>query len=61
LTWRRKHGARIRCERRQYLRDFNRLDETTATARELYDAMRKLHPRRANPGSLWGAAHRAKK
>ena len=46
---------------RQYLRDFNRLDETTATARELYDAMLKLHPRRANPGSLWGAAHTAKK
>lgn len=46
---------------RQYLRDFNRLDETTATARELYDAMLKLHPGRANPGSLWSGAHTAKK
>ena len=45
---------------RQYLRDFNRLDETTTTARELYDAMLKLHPGRANPGSLWGGAQRAK-
>jgi len=45
---------------RQYLRDFNRLDETTATARELYDQMLKLHPGRANPGSLWGGAHAAK-
>jgi glyoxylase-like metal-dependent hydrolase (beta-lactamase superfamily II) len=46
---------------RQYLRDFNRLDETTATARELYDAMLQLHRGRANPGSLWGAAQAAKK
>lgn len=45
---------------RQYLRDFNRLDETTATARELYDAMLELYPERANPGSLWTGAHRAK-
>ena len=45
---------------RQYLRDFDRLNEETTTARELYDAMLKLHPRRANPGSLWGGAQRAK-
>jgi glyoxylase-like metal-dependent hydrolase (beta-lactamase superfamily II) len=45
---------------RQYFRDFNRLDEETTTARELYDAMLKLHSRRANPGSLWGGAQRAK-
>lgn len=45
---------------RQYLRDFDRLNETTTTARELYDAMLKLHPGRANPGSLWGGAQRAK-
>jgi glyoxylase-like metal-dependent hydrolase (beta-lactamase superfamily II) len=48
-------------ETRQYLRDFNRLDETTTTARELYDAMLKLYPDRANPGSLWSGAHAAKK
>jgi len=46
---------------RQYMRDFNRLDEATTTARELYDAMLKLHPDRANPGSLWTGAQRAKK
>jgi glyoxylase-like metal-dependent hydrolase (beta-lactamase superfamily II) len=48
-------------ETRQYLRDFNRLDEATTTARELYDAMLKLHPDRANPGSLWSGANAAKK
>ena len=46
---------------RQYLRDFNRLNEATATARELYDAMLELYPNRVNPGSLWGAANTAKK
>jgi glyoxylase-like metal-dependent hydrolase (beta-lactamase superfamily II) len=45
---------------RQYLQDFNRLDATTATARELYDAMLDLYPDRANPGSLWTGSHRAK-
>ena len=45
----------------RYLRDFNRLDEATTTARELYDEMLKLHPERANPGSLWGGANAAKK
>jgi glyoxylase-like metal-dependent hydrolase (beta-lactamase superfamily II) len=52
---------RIIGETRQYIRDFNRLDEATATARQLYDAMLELHPDRANPGSLWGAANIAKK
>lgn len=51
---------RIIAETRQYLRDFNRLDATTRTARELYDAMLELYPDRANPGSLWGAANVAK-
>jgi len=46
---------------RQYLRDFNRLDEATRSARELYQEILKLHPRRANPGSLWSGAHTAKK
>lgn len=46
---------------RQYLRDFNRLDEVTTSARELYDAMLELHPDRANPGSLWGGAQAAKR
>jgi glyoxylase-like metal-dependent hydrolase (beta-lactamase superfamily II) len=51
---------RIIGETRQYLRDFNRLNETTSTARELYDAMLEIYPDRANPGSLWGAANKAK-
>lgn len=48
-------------ETRKYLRDFNRLNETTATARELYDAMLHLHPGRANPGALWSGANAAKR
>jgi glyoxylase-like metal-dependent hydrolase (beta-lactamase superfamily II) len=52
---------RIIAETRQYLRDFNRLDDATATARELYDAMLEIYPDRVNPGSLWGAANIAKK
>jgi glyoxylase-like metal-dependent hydrolase (beta-lactamase superfamily II) len=52
---------RIIAETRQYLRDFNRLNDATATARELYDAMLKIYPDRVNPGSLWGAANIAKK
>jgi glyoxylase-like metal-dependent hydrolase (beta-lactamase superfamily II) len=52
---------RIIAETRQYLRDFNRLNTATTTARELYDAMLEIYPDRANPGSLWGAANTAKK
>jgi glyoxylase-like metal-dependent hydrolase (beta-lactamase superfamily II) len=47
-------------ETRNYLRDFNRLDQTTDTPRELFDAMIELYPDRANPGSLWGGANAAK-
>jgi glyoxylase-like metal-dependent hydrolase (beta-lactamase superfamily II) len=52
---------RIIGETRQYIADFNRLNATTATARQLYDAMLEIYPDRANPGSLWGAANIAKK
>jgi hypothetical protein len=52
---------RIIGETRQYLRDFDRLNEATANARELYHAMLDLYPDRVNPGSLWGAANTAKK
>lgn len=55
-----KDEPRIIAETRQYLRDFNRLDEATTTVRELYDAMLELYPDRVNPGSLWGAAKAAK-
>lgn len=48
-------------ETQQYLRDFNRLDGATTDARQLYDAMLELYPDRVNPGSLWGAANKAKK
>jgi hypothetical protein len=48
------------CNARQYLSDFIRLDQTTDTPRELFDAMIELYPRRANPGSLWGGATAAK-
>jgi glyoxylase-like metal-dependent hydrolase (beta-lactamase superfamily II) len=54
-------NPRIIAETRQYLRDFNRLDAATTTARELYDAMLEVYPNRVNPGSLWGAANAAKK
>jgi glyoxylase-like metal-dependent hydrolase (beta-lactamase superfamily II) len=52
---------RIIAETRQYLRDFNRLNTATTTARELYDAMLEIYPDRVNPGSLWAAANAAKK
>ena len=48
-------------ETRQYLRDFNRLNTATTTARELYDAMLEIYPGRVNQGSLWSAANTAKK
>jgi hypothetical protein len=48
-------------ETRKYLQDFNRLEDETTTARQLYDGMLKIHPNRANPGSLWNAANIAKK
>ena len=47
-------------ETRQYIRDFIRLNDTTKTARELYDKMLELYPDRANPGSLWSSAAAAK-
>jgi glyoxylase-like metal-dependent hydrolase (beta-lactamase superfamily II) len=50
----------IIAETRQYLRDFNRLNAATTTARQLYDAMLEIYPDRVNPGSLWGAANSAK-
>jgi glyoxylase-like metal-dependent hydrolase (beta-lactamase superfamily II) len=56
-----KDDPRIIAETRQYLRDFNRLNAATTTARELYDAMLEVYPDRVNPGSLWGAAKAAKK
>ena len=52
---------RIIEETRQYIRDFDRLAETTTTAQELYDKMLELYPNRVNPGyALWGSARAAK-
>ncbi len=50
----------ILTETAAYLRDFNTLDTRTTTAEELYGAMLDRYPRRANPGSLWGGAKKAK-
>jgi hypothetical protein len=43
-------------ETRHYIRDFDRLVETTSTASELYDRMLKLHPLRMNVNPLWTSA-----
>ena len=40
----------------RYLTDFNAVEAQTTTAIELYEGVLRNHPRRANPGSLWGAA-----
>jgi glyoxylase-like metal-dependent hydrolase (beta-lactamase superfamily II) len=53
-------SPRIIEETRKYIRDFDRLAETTTTARELYDRMLELYPDRANPGALWGSARAVK-
>ena len=48
---------RIIEETRQYIRDFDRLVETTKTAQALYDRMLELYPSRINPGwALWSSA-----
>jgi hypothetical protein len=54
-------SPRIVEETRQYIRDFDRLAETTTTAQELYDKMLKLYPNRVNPGwALWSSARAVK-
>ncbi len=46
---------------RQYIRDFDRLVETTTTAQELYDKMLELYPNRVNPGwALWSSVRAVK-
>jgi glyoxylase-like metal-dependent hydrolase (beta-lactamase superfamily II) len=47
---------------RRYIRDFDRLAETTNTAQELYDEMLKIHPDRVNPGwALWSSVRSIKR
>ena len=48
-------------ETRQYIRDFDRLAQTTKTAQGLYDKMLELYPNRVNPGwALWSSARAVK-
>ena len=55
-------SPRIIEETRQYIRDFDRLAETTKTARELYDKMLEIYPDRVNPGwALWSSARSVKR
>jgi glyoxylase-like metal-dependent hydrolase (beta-lactamase superfamily II) len=54
-------SPRIIEETRQYIRDFDRLVETTKTAQELYDKMLELYPNRVNPGwALWSSVRAVK-
>jgi glyoxylase-like metal-dependent hydrolase (beta-lactamase superfamily II) len=54
-------NPRIIEETRQYIRDFDRLVQTTNTAQELYERMLKLYPNRVNPGwALWSSARAVK-
>jgi hypothetical protein len=43
-------------ETRQYIREFDRVVESTTTARKLYDKMLEVYPSRVNPGALWASA-----
>ena len=52
----RADDPRILEETRQYIRDFDRIAENTATARELYDQVLAIYPDRVNPGVLWTSA-----
>ena len=54
-------NPRIIEETRQYIRDFDRIAEMTATAQELYEKMLELYPNRVNPGwALWSSARAVK-
>jgi len=54
-------SPRIIEETRRYIRDFDRLAETTKTAQALYDQMLALYPNRINPGwALWSSVHAVK-
>ncbi len=44
----------------RYLNDFNEAAAQTSSPADLYEAVLRKHPRRANPGSLWGAAKATK-
>jgi glyoxylase-like metal-dependent hydrolase (beta-lactamase superfamily II) len=56
----RHDGPEIIEETRQYIRDFDRIAETTSTARDLYDQILALHPDRINPDVVWISAQALK-
>ncbi|MCW2964653.1 MAG: beta-lactamase domain protein [Actinomycetia bacterium] len=56
----RHDGPEIIEETRQYIRDFDRIAETTSTARDLYDQVLALHPDRINPDVAWISAQALK-
>lgn len=56
----RDDDPRIIEETRQYIRDVDRLVQTTKTAQELYDQVRALYPDRVNPGAIWSSARALK-
>ena len=47
-------------ETRQYIHDFDKLAESTETARDLYDQVLKLYPDWLDPHVLWLGARAAK-
>jgi hypothetical protein len=47
-------------ETRHYVRGYDRIAETTNTARALYDHVLALHPDRVNPGALWASVRALK-
>jgi len=51
---------RIIEETRQYIRNFDRIAQTTTSARALYDQMLSLYPERVNPLILWLSARALK-
>ncbi len=54
-------NPRIIEETRKYIRDFDRLAETTRTAQDLYDKMLELYPNRINRGwALWSSVRAVK-
>jgi hypothetical protein len=56
----RHDGPEIIEETRQYIRDFDRVAETTSAARDLYEEILALHPDRINPDALWISAQTVK-
>ena len=47
-------------ETKQYIRDFDRIEATAQTARELYEQMLAIYPDRVNSAVLWNSARAVK-